>query len=93
MVVFPLPDFPKKEYIRVLLVNKANSYAYIARHLFEGVDLEYILFKEKKYQKSKKKRLTLAWTIEDLTSFNLAKEYADSLTFQYLDLSLFDNKL
>ncbi len=81
-----LIPFKKEKYIRCLLLLYKRRYLYLLRYLFEGLDIEYTIFKNKKFQKAKDKKLILTWTINSKESFDIAKNYADSLTFENLDL-------
>ena len=91
---YPQCLFPiKKEgYSRLLLVNSNDSYTYILRNFFEGVDLDYTLFNKKKYQKSIKKRLTISWTIDNLEKYEFASKYSDTVTYQYIDPKIIKRK-
>lgn len=77
----------KSPFINLLLVNKENKWVYKLRKFFDGVDLEYLLFNDKKFQNSKNEQFTMCWTIETEEAYNLSKKYADSITFQYLDIN------
>ena len=81
-----LLPFKKEKYIRCLLLLYKRKYLYCLRHIFEGLDVEYTFFKNNKYQKVKKNKLILTRTINDEESLALAKKYADSPTFENLDL-------
>ena len=91
---YPQCLFPiKKEgYARLLLVNSSDSYTYIFRNFFEGVDLDYTLFNKKKYQKSIKKRLTISWTIDNLEKYEFVSKYRDTVTYQYIDPKIIKRK-
>ncbi len=82
-----LLPFKKEKYIRCLLLLYKRKYLYCLRHLFEGLDVEYTFFKDKKYKKMNKKRLVLTWTINNEESLELAKRFADSITFENLDVN------
>ena len=80
-----LVHFKKEEYIRSLLVCKESAWVFALRHFFEGVDLDWVLFKEEKYQKVKKDKLVMCWTLENENDINEIKDYVDSITYQYVD--------
>lgn len=74
-------------FIRCLLVDRKNSWSFALRHFFEGVDLEWQLLKEEKYQKVKQNKLVMCWTIENKKDYNEIKDFADSVTFQHFDIT------
>lgn len=82
-----LLPFKKHEFVRCLLVDSKNRWTYMFRYFFEGLDLEYTLLKERKYQKAFKRYLMMAWTIESVEELESVKNFADSVTFQYIELS------
>ena len=73
--------------IRCLLVDQKNSWSFALRHFFEGVDLQWQLLKEEKYQKVKQNKLVMCWTIENKKDYNEIKDFADSVTFQHFDIT------
>lgn len=81
-----LLPFKKHRFVRCLLVDSKNRRTYMFRFLFEGLDLEYTLLKERKYQKAFKRYFMMAWTIESVEELNSIKDFVDSPTFQYIDL-------
>lgn len=82
-----LLPFKGSGFIRCLLVDRKNSWSFALRHFFEGVDLEWQLLKEEKYQKVKQNKLVMCWTIENKKDYNEIKEFADSVTFQHFDIT------
>lgn len=82
-----LLPFKGSGFIRCLLVDRKNSWIFALRHFFEGVDLEWQLLKEEKYQKVKQNKLVLCWTIENKKDYNEIKDFADSVTFQHFDIT------
>ena len=74
----------KEGFIRSLLVAKSDDYTWFFRNTVESVDLEMVLFKEKKVQRYVKKHFTNAWTIENEEHLNDMIPYVDTVTFQYL---------
>lgn len=82
-----LLPFKGSGFIRCLLVDRKNSWIFALRHFFEGVDLEWQLLKEEKYQKAKQNKLVMCWTIENKKDYNEIKDFADSVTFQHFDIT------
>ncbi len=82
-----LLPFKGSGFIRCLLVDRKNSWSFALRHFFEGVDLEWQLLKEEKYQKVKQNKLVMCWTIENNKDYNEIKDLADSVTFQHFDIT------
>lgn len=82
-----LLPFKGSGFIRCLLVDRKNSWSFALRHFFEGVDLEWQLLKEEKYQKVKQNKLVMCWTIENKNDYNEIKDLADSVTFQHFDIT------
>lgn len=82
-----LLPFKDSGFIRCLLVDRKNSWVFALRHFFEGVDLEWQLLKEEKYQKVKHNKLVMCWTIENKQDYNEIKDFADSVTFQHFDIT------
>ena len=75
----------KEGFIRSLLVAKSDDYTWFFRNTVESVDLEMVLFKEKKVQRYVKKHFTNAWTIENEDHLNDMLPYVDTVTFQYIE--------
>ena len=82
-----LLPFKGSGFIRCLLVDRKNSWSFALRHFFEGVDLEWQLLKEEKYQKVKQNKLVMCWTIENKKDYNEIRDFADSVTFQHFDIT------
>lgn len=82
-----LLPFKGSGFIKCLLVDRKNSWSFALRHFFEGVDLEWQLLKEEKYQKVKQNKLVMCWTIENKKDYNEIKDFADSVTFQHFDIT------
>ena len=82
-----LLPFKDSGFTRCLLVDRKNGWVFALRHFFEGVDLEWQLLKEEKYQKVKQNKLVMCWTIENKKDYNEIKEFADSVTFQHFDIT------
>ena len=82
-----LLPFKKFNFVRCLLVDSKNRWTFMFRRFFEGLDLEYTLLKERKYQKAFMKYFMMTWTIESVEELESVKDYIDSPTFQYIELS------
>lgn len=79
--------FKGKGYIRLLLVAKSDEYTFTwFKHTVEGVDLEKVLFSEKRVQRYVKKHFTNCWTIQSKEDIEMVKPYVDTLTFDKIDL-------
>ena len=72
-------------FIRSLLVAKSDEYTWFFRHTVESVDLEMVLFEEKRVQSYVKKHFTNAWTIENETHLKNMLPYVDTVTFQHIE--------
>ena len=80
--------------IRSLLVAKSHIYVYnYFRWTIETVDLEQVLFEEKRIQKYHKRHLVNAWTIESEEQLDKILPYVDTVTFQHMDEKLVQQKL
>ena len=72
--------------MRLLLVAKSDEYTFTYfKRTVEGVDLEDILFEEKRVKKYVKNHFTNVWTIEKREQLDKLLPYVDSVTFQYMD--------
>lgn len=78
--------FKKYGYIRLFLADYKHRYVLHIKNLFEGLDLEYTYFKNKKYQSLKGKRVIFSWTIENEEDLLQYTKFVDSVTFQYLEV-------
>lgn len=85
--------FKKFGLIRLLLVAKSDEYTFTwFRHTVEGVDVEKVLFEEKRVRKFAKKHFTNCWTIQSMEDIDYVKPYADTLTFDTVELSVVKEK-
>ena len=80
-------------FIRSLLVVKSDEYTWFFRHSVESVDLDMVLFEEKRVKKYAKNHFTNAWTIETEEHINNMLPYVDTVTFQHIDPKLIEEKL
>ena len=80
--------------IRSLLVTHTHMYVYnLFRHTVESVDLEQVLFSQKRIQRYHKRYLVNAWTIESEEQLDKILPYVDTVTFQHMDEKIVINKL
>lgn len=85
--------FKKFGLVRLLLVAKSDEYTFTwFRHTVEGVDVEKVLFEEKRVRKFAKKHFTNCWTIQSKEDIDYVKPYADTLTFDTVELSVVKEK-
>ena len=72
--------------IRSLLVTKSHEYTFTwFRHTVETVDLDQILFNEKRIRNYHKRYLVNVWTIENEEQLKAIIPYVDTVTFQHMD--------
>lgn len=72
-------------YKRMLLCTPSHGWTYVFRHVFNGMDLDQAMLKEKKYQKCFAHHFVNVWTIETKEQFEAVYPYVDTVTFQNLD--------
>lgn len=65
-----------------LLICKSHYYVWMTRHLFDSVDIEECLLKDKKVQRYREKHLVNVWTIEKQENLDAVLDFADAYTFQ-----------
>lgn len=72
--------------IRSLLATRSHEYVYnYFRHSVESVDLDKVMFDEKRIQRYHKRYLVNAWTIESKEQLEAILPYVDTVTFQHMD--------
>ena len=72
--------------MRSLLVTKSHEYTFtLFRHTVESVDLDRILFNEKRIQNYHKHHLVITWTITNEEQLKEILPYCDTVTFQEMD--------
>ena len=72
--------------MRSLLVTKSHEYTFTwFRHTVESVDLDRILFNEKRIQNYHKRHLVITWTITNEEQLKDILPYCDTVTFQEMD--------
>lgn len=79
--------FKGKGYIRLLLVAKSDEYTFTwFRRTVEGVDVEKVLFEEKRVRRFAKRHFTNCWTIQSKEDIEYVLPYADTITFDTVKL-------
>ena len=85
--------FKGKGYIRLLLVAKSDEYTFTwFRRTVEGVDVEKVLFEEKRVRRFTKKHFTNCWTIQSEKDIQTVLPYADTITFDTVKLETVKEK-
>ena len=80
--------------IRSLLATRSHEYVYnYFRHSVESVDLDQVLFDEKRIQRYHKRYLVNAWTIQSEEELDRVLPYVDTVTFQHMDDEIVKRKL
>ena len=77
--------FKHEGYIRSLLVAKSDEYTWFFKFTVESVDLEDVLYQEKRVQRYVKNHFSNVWTIENEEQLNSMLPYVDTVTYQYID--------
>ena len=70
-----------------------DKWVFKFRHLFESVDLEYTMMKDKNVKRYQKKHFVNVWTIENEEALKVVDHKVDTITFQHLDLDKIKNAL
>lgn len=83
----------KEGFIRQLLVWKGDKYMFMFRNTVESVDLDKLLFEDRRVRNYSKKHFVNVWTIENEEDLNKVLPYADTITFQHIDKDLIKNSL
>ena len=79
----------KLKIIRSLLATRSHEYVYnYFRHTVESVDLDQVLFDEKRIQKYHRRYLVNVWTIENEEQLKAVLPYVDTVTFQHMDVDV-----
>ena len=72
--------------MRLLLVAKSDEYTFTYfRNTVEGVDVEQVLFDEKRVRNYQKNHVVSCWTIETIEQLEKAVPYSDIITYQYIE--------
>jgi len=83
----------KEGFIRSLLVAKSDEYTWFFRHTVESVDLEMVLFEEKRVQRYTKNHFTNVWTIDNEEKLAKYAPLVDTVTFQFIEPKKVKEKL
>lgn len=79
--------FKHKGYIRLLLVAKSDEYTFTwFKRTVEGLDVEKVLFDEKRVRRFGKRHFMNCWTIKNEEDIKNVLPYADTITFDTVDL-------
>ena len=79
--------FKGKGYIRLLLIAKSDEYTFTwFKRTVEGLDVEKVLFDEKRVRRYGKKHFMNCWTIQSEDDINKVLPYADAITFDTVPL-------
>ena len=76
----------KGHFVRGLLVGMGDKWVYHFRFLFESLDLENKMLKLKSVQRYQKRHFVNAWTINNKKQFDEVYPFADTITFQNMDV-------
>ena len=84
--------FKRKGFVRLLLVAKSDEYTFTwFRHTVEGVDVEKVLFEEKRVRKYAHKHFTNCWTIQSEEDVKTVLPFADTITFDKIEKNKVDS--
>lgn len=76
-------------FVNSLLVVKNHEpdyeWIYHLRFLFDSVDLEDVMLEQKRVQRYQKRHFVNAWTIQTPEQLEKVKDFADTVTFQFLE--------
>ena len=85
--------FKGKGYIRLLLIAKSDEYTFTwFKRTVEGLDVEKVLFEEKRVQRYGKKHFMNCWTIQSSEDIEKVLPYADAITFDTVSLKTVQEK-
>ena len=80
-------------FLRSLLVAKSDEYTWFFRNTVESIDVEQVLFEEKRVQRYCKNHFINTWTIEKEEQLDKVLPYADTVTFQHISPDFVRSKL
>ena len=83
----------REGFIRSLLVTKSDEYTWFFRNTVESVDLDKVLFEEKRVRRYVKHHFTNIWTMESSKELEKYLPYIDTATFQYIEPNVVKEKL
>lgn len=76
--------FKHEGFIRSLLVAKSDEYTWFFRRTVESVDLDLLLFEEKRVLRYIKKHFTNIWTIDSEEKLKKYAPLVDTVTYQFI---------
>ena len=85
--------FKHEGFIRSLLVAKSDEYTWCFRRTVESVDLDLLLFEEKRVLRYIKKHFTNIWTIDSIEKLKKYAPLVDTVTYQYIDPKVVEEEL
>ena len=77
--------FKHEGFIRSLLVAKSDEYTWFFRRTVESVDLDLLLFEEKRVLRYIKKHFSNIWTIDSMEKLKKYAPLVDTVTYQFID--------
>lgn len=85
--------FKHEGFIRSLLVAKSDEYTWFFRRTVESVDLDLLLFEEKRVLRYIKKHFTNIWTIDSEEKLKKYAPLVDTVTYQFIDPKIVEEEL
>lgn len=85
--------FKHEGFIRSLLVAKSDEYTWFFRRTVESVDLDLLLFEEKRVLRYIKKHFTNIWTIDSEEKLRKYAPLVDTVTYQFIDPKVVEEEL
>lgn len=85
--------FKHEGFIRSLLVAKSDEYTWFFKRSVESVDLDLLLFEEKRVLRYTKKHFTNIWTIDSEEKLKKYAPLVDTVTYQFIDPKVVEEKL
>lgn len=85
--------FKHEGFIRSLLVAKSDEYTWFFRRTVESVDLDLLLFEEKRVLRYIKKHFTNIWTIDSEEKLRKYAPLVDTVTYQFIDPKIVEEEL
>lgn len=85
--------FKHEGFIRSLLVAKSDEYTWFFRRTVESVDLDLLLFEEKRVLRYIKKHFTNIWTIDSEEKLKKYAPLVDTVTYQFIDPKVVEEEL
>lgn len=86
-------SFKHEGFIRSLLVAKSDEYTWFFRRTVESVDLDLLLFEEKRVLRYIKKHFTNIWTIDSEEKLKKYAPLVDTVTYQFIDPKVVEEEL